>query len=614
MTAGALTIHKSLSQFCGHIPQRRRLQLILLLVLMLFAALAEVATLGAVLPFLALIADPDRLKNYGLFRDVLGFLGWNDVNSVQLAVTMLFAVVAMTAGTIRVVLAWASNKFVFGLGHDLSVEVYRRTLYQPYGYHISNNTSEVVTAINKVQLVVGGLLLPLMQVTIAVTTSIFILGALVAIDPITALGCALGFSGVYVGIMAVTRQQLRANSRLLARSLPERVKTVHEGLGGIRDVLLDHAQSVFADKFRTADAGFQHAQAMNAFIGAAPRFAIESVGMVLLAFFGLFIAGREGGLMAALPVLAALALGAQRLLPLIQQIYAGAVQITTYRDTLHDVMELLGLPISSEQLDARSTRPLPFAREIALAGVEFAYAPDHPAVVRDIDLVIPKGARVGFIGKTGSGKSTLVDLIMGLLEPTEGTIRIDGLALNERMRLDWQKRIAHVPQAIFLSDTTIAENIAFGSAAKDIDIERMQEAARMAMIADFIATLPDGYNTRVGERGVRLSGGQRQRIGIARALYRRADVLVFDEATSALDNETEADVMRAIAGLRRDLTVLLIAHRLSTVAMCDLIVRMEDGRAVSVGSYNEVVLAGDVQGTGDAIEGLTHRPMVATGY
>jgi ABC-type multidrug transport system fused ATPase/permease subunit len=582
--------HKALFQLYGHLSRRRRVQLVLLLALMVLAALCEVATLGAVLPFLALIANPDALADHGSLRGAFAFLGFVEVNSLLLAATILFTAVAIGAGIIRLLFVWASNRLMFGLAHDVCVDVYRRTLYQPYDYHIAKNTSEVVAATNKVQLVVGGILLSFMQAVTAAIISVFIFAALLAIDPLVALGCGLLFAAIYLVIMSATRNRLRVLSRLLSRALPERVKTLQEGLGGIRDVLLDHAQAICAEKFRAADAGFQRAHADSLFIGAAPRFVLETCGIVLIAFLGLLLTSREGGLTAALPVLGALALGAQRMLPLLQQIYAGVVQIRTHRDVLGDVLALLSLPISSESVEAELASPMPFERQITLTGVGFAYASGACPVLRDISLVVPKGARVGFVGQSGSGKSTLIDLVMGLLVPTEGTIRIDGQVLNERSRLRWQKRIAHVPQTVFLSDATIAENIAFGVDAKDIDMERVQEAARVARVADFLVGLPHGYNTKVGERGTSLSGGQRQRIGIARALYRRADVLVFDEATSALDGKTEAEVMDAIAGLGPDLTVFLVAHRLSTLSICSRIVCIQDGRIAGAGSYEEIVL------------------------
>jgi ABC-type multidrug transport system fused ATPase/permease subunit len=292
--------------------------------------------------------------------------------------------------------------------------------------------------------------------------------------------------------------------------------------------------------------------------------------MVLIAGLAVMMARGEGGIAAALPVLGALALGAVRMLPLLQLVYNGWTQVAGNLHNMLNVLDVLDQPMpQAEHLRQKSGQPLPFSREIVLEKLGFSYHEGGKPVFEGLDLTIPRGSRVGIVGKTGSGKSTLTDLIMGLLEPTEGTIRVDGEALTPANVTRWQARIAHVPQAIYLSDGTIAENIAFGVAPAEIEIERMRTAARQAAIADFFETLPQGYETIVGERGVRLSGGQRQRIGIARALYRNADVLVFDEATSALDNETETAVMEAVYCLDRNLTVLIIAHRVSTLRRCD---------------------------------------------
>ena len=294
--------------------------------------------------------------------------------------------------------------------------------------------------------------------------------------------------------------------------------------------------------------------------------------------------------MTALPVLGALALGAQRLLPLLQLIYSGWTSMNTSRQSLADVVAILDLPIEGRYQSTEPIEPLPFEGKIELEGVSFRYGPDRPLVLKDVSLTVNKGARVGFIGKTGSGKSTIMDLVMGLLQPTSGQIKIDGTVLTLENVREWQAQIAHVPQAIYLSDTTIAANIAFGVAESEIDLVRVQEAARHAELEDFIESLSDQYNSIVGERGIRLSGGQRQRIGIARALYKQAKLLVFDEATSALDNETEAAVMASIGSLHRDLTILIIAHRLSTVEKCDQIYRLDGGRLVGRGLPYTVIV------------------------
>ena len=595
------TLDKSVSLFEGfkrlyaHFSTRRKRQLLILLGLMLIGAVAEVVTLGAVLPFLALLADPGKAASFPVLQELFSALGWRDPGQILIPATLLFAFTAISAGAIRLFLTWASQKYVFRLGHDLGVEVYRRTLFQPYSYHVSTNSSELIAGINKVQIVVGGVLLPIMQVITGAVISLFIFGMLIIIDAGVALIAATGFGIMYLAVSFATRARLRSNSKVIAHGQTQRIKIVQEGLGGIRDVLIDQAQPVYLDKFKKSDLALRDAQAMNMFIGAAPRFVIEACGMVLIAILALFLSQGSGGLVTALPVLGALALGAQRLLPLLQLVYNSWAQIVGNRQLLFDTLTILDLPIHPRFETPSQVTPLPFEQGISLNSVSFRYNEGQPLVLDKVTLTIEKGARVGFIGKTGSGKSTIMDLIMGLLEPTAGEIRIDGQVLTVDNLRGWQANIAHVPQAIFLADTTIAENIAFGVPEDEVVIDRVQDAARQAELSEFIESLPEGYKTVVGERGIRLSGGQRQRIGIARALYKQANVLVFDEATSALDSETEAAVMSAIDSLHRDLTILIIAHRLSTVAVCDKVVKLDDGHIVAEGSHEAVVQSGQSQ-------------------
>jgi ATP-binding cassette subfamily B protein len=292
-------------------------------------------------------------------------------------------------------------------------------------------------------------------------------------------------------------------------------------------------------------------------------------GVAALAYV---LVSRQGGIAAALPVLGALALGAQRLLPALQQTYISFTQVQAHAAGFQTVLDLLDQP--APDADRSRAAPAPFTESIALDHCSFRYQPDLPLVLADVSLVIHRGERMALVGPTGSGKSTLADILMGLLAPTSGRLLIDGREVDSEA---WQANIAHVPQSIFLADASIAENIALGIPAAEVDRGRLEAAARQAQIAGFIESLARGYATTVGERGVRLSGGQRQRIGIARALYKQAPVLVFDEATSALDDVTEKALMDTLAGLSRDLTIILIAHRLSTTAYCDRVITVAAG-------------------------------------
>jgi ATP-binding cassette subfamily B protein len=508
-------------------------------------------------------------------------------NQLVLPLTIAFAFAAVAAGAVRILLLWANTRFTVASGADLSMAVYRRTLYQPYSVHVARNSSSVISGIQKVDVAVS----VLAQVLLLLSSTVLLVAvliALVAIDPIVASAAAICFGVSYGLISWFTRRQLRRNSIRIAHEQTQVLKALQEGMGGIRDVLLDGTQPVYCDIYRRADYPLRWAANNNVFIGGSPRFAMEALGMVLIAALAYALSREEGGLGTALPVLGALALGAQRLLPALQLAFSAWSGISGNRASLADAIELLDQPLPADVL-LPAPAPLPLHQAIEFKNVRFRYSAGGPWVLDGLDLVIPKGARIGFVGGTGSGKSTTLDLLMGLLSPTEGQLRVDGEPVEGRRLRAWQRNIAHVPQSIYLADASLAENIAFGVPPATIDFERVRQAARQAQIAEFIEGRPEGYAAHVGERGVRLSGGQRQRIGIARALYKQANVLVFDEATSALDNETEQTVMQAIEGLSDELTIFIIAHRLTTLKNCTQIVELGNSGIKRIGAYQDIV-------------------------
>ena len=569
---------------------RRRRQFYFVIALMIAGAFAELATIGAVLPFLSLLADSSNWERFPWLAKLVDLFGDDSPQGRMMAAIGLFITLAIVSGLLRLQLAWSSQGFIFKLGHELSSEIKRRILLQPYSFHIRTNTSTLIAALEKVHTLVFNVLLPLMQAVTAAFLSIFILAALIYLDPFTATVAAIGFSLIYLLISALTRQRLARNSATLAGAYDERVKIVQESLGGVRDIIIDGSQQVFLDMYRRVDRNLNVARANTAFIAAAPRFVIEALGMVLIAIVAAMLVQREGGIAGAIPILGALALGAQRLLPLLQQIYTGWTSAAGHRSVLSQVLELLALPPNPDWTAREDLEPLPLRDRIVIEHVGFSYSGRRVRALKDVTLEIPRGATVGLIGRTGSGKSTLADLLMGLLEPSEGQIAVDGVPIGRETRQRWWESIAHVPQSIFLADDTIARNIAFGAPRDAIDMARVIEASIRSQLHEYVSGLPGGYETQVGERGVRLSGGQRQRLGIARAIYKQAPVLVLDEATSALDDETEAAVMHALATLRSEgCTTIMIAHRLSTVSRADLVVRLENGAVADIGSYAEVV-------------------------
>jgi len=578
-----------LRRLWSHLSRLRQRQFFLVMVLMLISALLEVVSLGAVLPFIGILIAPERIFGSPFFSNLAQ--GWGIISAEQLILplTLAFAFTALASGVMRLFLTWASMQLAYAGGADLSIEIYRRTLYQPFQVHVSRNSSAIISAITaKVHRIVFELLMPLLILGSSMLLILAITTSLLVINPFVALIVTGGFGSSYALISLFTRRRLRQDSMRISYEETQVVKALQEGLGGIRDVLLDDAQPIYCNIYRDADLALSRAQASVSFISASPRYIMESLGMILIAVLAYALSEQPGGVAEALPVLAALALGAQRLLPALQQGYNSWSTIAGCEASLVDILKLLDQPLPEDGFLGLVT-PLQFHTSIRFDSVSFRYSSGGPLVADGLNIVIPKGSRVGFVGITGSGKSTVIDLLMGLLTPIEGQLIVDDQPIIGSIVKKWQKNIAHVPQSIYLADTTLAENIAFGVPSNNINMERVKLAARQAQIAEFIEAKPNGYNALVGERGIRLSGGQRQRIGIARALYKQANVLVFDEATSALDNTTEQSVMNAIESLNRNLTILMIAHRISTIKSCDIIFEIERGRIIAQGTYDELL-------------------------
>lgn len=583
------SILKLLKRLWGHVNTRRQKQFGLLLILMILASFAEILSIGAVLPFLGVLTAPDRIFEHPALQPLIQALDLSTPDQLLLPITVAFGSAALLAGAMRLLLVWANIRLSYATGADLGINIYRRTLYQPYAIHVARNSSQVINGITtKASSVINSIILPALVIISSSVMLIAILIALLTVAPIIVMVSFGGFGIIYIFVIRIARRQLFTDSESIARESTRVIKSLQEGLGGIRDVLIDGSQAVYCQVYRNADLPLRRSQGNVVFIGTSPRYAIEALGMILIAALAYAIAKHSDSIDRAIPVLGALALGAQRLLPVLQQAYGAWSGILGGQVSLQDTLELLDQPLP-DFADQSTVEPLPFKQQINLKQLSYRYGPDTPWVLRELNLSVDKGSRTGFIGTTGSGKSTLLDIVMGLLSPTEGSLEIDGQTITVANHRAWQVHIAHVPQTIFLADNTIEENIAFGIPREQVDRERVQQAARHAQIAGTIETWPDRYQTFVGERGVRLSGGQRQRIGIARALYKRADVIIFDEATSALDNETERAVMRAIEELGEDITILIIAHRLTTLKNCTQIVELSDGTIKRTGGYQDIV-------------------------
>ena len=539
-----------LSQLLRHLSRRRRRQLAAVLALMLLSSIAELVSLAAVLPFLAVLTNPAPLWNQPLVQQWAPWLGISSVKELLLPMTLAFAGATIGAGAIRLLTLWVNVRLAAAIGSDLSCEAYRRTLYQPYAVQVARNSSGLISSIsNDVARLISQVLNPLLLLLSSVLNVVALVVVLVAVDWAIAVGVGVVIALVYVAAMAGSKRPLQ---RL-----------------GQRQVALDR------QLIQVLQEGLRH-------VSSYPRLVMEPAGVALIAMVGYLLAS-QGGVDKALPLLGALALGSQKLLPLAQKVYEGWSQTRNAKGSLVNLLAFLVQPLPAVAL-LPPPQPLAFRQSIRLEDVCFRYGPELPSVLQGVNLEIRRGERIGLIGSTGSGKTTTVDLLMGLLAPTNGKVLVDRDDLHDPQHperlMAWRAGIAHVPQSIYLADSTIAANIAFGIPREQIDLERVRQAAEQAQIASFIESTPQSYDTFVGERGARLSGGQRQRIGIARALYKNAQVLVLDEATAALDNSTEESVMQAVISLSRELTVLMIAHRLTTLACCDRVIELAAGSPI----------------------------------
>ncbi len=577
-----------LISFWKYLDKRHKRRSWLIFILMIIVSFAEVISIGAILPFLGVLTSPELVYQNAFMQPIIQTLELNSANQLILPLTIVFIAAALIAGVMRITLLNAINHFERVVGTDLNIDVYRNTLYQSYSDHLNRNSSYIVSLITKkTDVVIRGTFRAALTLVSSVLILIGIVSVLIMINVEVALGVLGGFGLIYWGITRYTRKRRAINSQLIANEHTKMIKVLQEGMGGIRDILINASQQFYCSLFRNSDVHLRRAIADNDFIAFSPRFAIEALGMTLVAILAYYMSQGANEAEDIVPILGAMAMGAQRLLPALQAIYSSVSNIDSSRHSLQEVLDLLSqtLPAYAEQPPAI---PMSFKKEIRLNNLSFRYGENIPMVLNRINLTLTKGKSIGFIGVTGSGKSTLLDIIMGLLSPTEGVLTVDGVVVTMNNIRNWQANIAHVSQEVYLSDSTIEENIAFGQHKNNIDFNLVKQSAKRACIAELIESWPEQYKTVIGERGVRLSGGQVQRIGIARALYRQASILVFDEATSALDSKTEKLVMDSIKDLGKNITVLIIAHRVTTLKDCDQVVELGDSKIIRIGSYNDL--------------------------
>tara|TARA_Y200000002_G_C22688347_1_gene666935 strand:- start:3929 stop:5698 length:1770 start_codon:yes stop_codon:yes gene_type:complete len=559
----------------SHFSKKRKKQFILVLLLMLFASVAEVVSLGAIFPFLAVLADPTLITENIFFKSLLDFSIFKSDTELIFFFTMCFIFSAIVSGILRVLLLIFSIRVSFAAGADISNKIFFKTLFQPYSVHISRNSSEIVNGVfNKTSMIIHGVLMPIFMLISAIIFIVFVFSAIVFVDPLIAGLVSLVLSSIYILIATISRRSLNINGEKVSNESTKMIKYLQEGIGGIRNILIDNSQEYYLKFYKLSDAQLRLAQGTNQIFTLSPRYVMEAFGMVSISLIAYYFGNLTNDFSSLLPILGTLALGAQRLLPIFQQAYGNWGSIQAYKAPLKDTLELLDQNIIVADPKALN---LNFEKEIRLENLDFVYENQDKKTLNKINLSIEKGSKVGIIGPTGSGKSTLMDILMGLLEPSSGKLIIDGEEITTKNVSSWQKKISHVPQEIFLSDSSIKENIAFGVNINDIDMKKVESAAKKAQISSFIDSLPKKYDTRVGENGINLSGGQRQRLGLSRAFYKDSSVIFLDEATSALDNDTEEDVMNSINDKSLNATLIIIAHRITTLKKCDKLILLESG-------------------------------------
>ena len=564
----------------------RRLQI--LVVLMAFAEIAGVVSIG---PFMALVGDISQLQGEGRLADLYRATGLEDPRDFLFWVGIGVLVVLAVAACISTFTVWRLSIYGAQVGAELGNRLFRHYMHQSWLFHASGSSSQLTNRIAQESTrITGQIINPLMQMNAKLVMALFMTLAIFLYNPLVAITGFLLFSGTYMLLYKTVRRRLVRNGRHISEAQQMRFKLMGEGFGGIKDALLLGRQKVFTDRFQVECEKFAAAQGTNLALGQVPRYAMEFIAFGSIIFLVLYLlSAHEGNLGEILPVLSVYALAGFKLLPAFQQAYTGLSQIRgnlAAFDAVRDDLRASSLTVATSSVP--TGRRLTPRSEIRFDNVAFSYPGKKEPALEGVNITIPINQVIGLVGASGSGKSTAIDLLLGLIQPQQGNLMIDGQPLTEENRRAWQNSLGFVPQSIFLADSSIRENIAFGLPHEAIDEDKVNRAATMAHLDELLAELPQGLGTTVGERGIQLSGGQKQRIGIARALYHDADVLVLDEATSALDGITEKLIMDTIHDFSGKKTIIMIAHRLATVRQCDIIYFLEKGRITDHGTYDEL--------------------------
>ena len=578
---------KLLKKLWHFLEKKRKRQFFGLIFLTIITSFAEMISLGAIFPFITVLTNPEQVYEIPFLGEILISNGMEKGDELIIPLATIFALAALIAGLMRLFLLKVSVLISNATGADLSINVFERTLYQPYSTHISRSSSEVISGITQKVNAATNVLISVVTVITNSFLFLSIMATLIIIDPLIAILSMSTFGIAYLITAVYTSNRLDQNSKTIAEKQTYVVRSLQESLGAIRDVLLDGTQKIYKNLYSRSIRRLMKASGSNRFINQSPRYAMESLGMILISVFIVTIFIRDGGIATALPIIGVLGLGAQRLLPIMQQIYGNWSVVIGSKASLIDVIDLLNQPLPEKKNPKKESSK--FSEAIVLEDIGFSYDINSKPILKNLNIRLNKGMKIGLVGETGSGKSTFLDILMGLLIPTSGKIKIDNNPISENNLTKLHSLIAHVPQNIYLADASISENIAFGIDQNKIDIPLVERVADEALVKKFLDDQGSNLDSGVGERGIKLSGGQRQRIGIARALYKRSGLIIFDEATSSLDEQTETEIMDTIYNLDNELTIVLVAHRISTLKRCDEIYEMKNGSLKLIGTYDDLL-------------------------
>lgn len=576
------------------LPKGDPFKVAILLLMMLIAAVLEVIGIGMIPAFVSIVAAPEQVLNYEPIQGLLSFLNISTDRELLIWGSAALVGAFIVKSIYIITFNFFEARFIFNRRFIVSHDLMRCYMQAPYTFHLGRNTAELLRNISQeVNLIVEGIFITLLQISREAIMSLSILIFLFAVEPWITL-FVIAVSGFGAGtFLFATQKKVKRYGLEEQGHRREMIKAVNQGLGGIKDARILNREHEFIKAFSDEAYASTRLKAFIRFIQQIPKPVVETSAVITMMLISALMVWQGRPMSTIIPILTLFAMATVRLMPSVQQIsslYTRLKYNLVAIDPIYNDRKNLEQYNRLFNEDRKSKQLLPLKKEISAEEVSYIYpgSEDYEKALDRVSFTIPKGGAIAFVGESGAGKSTIVDLLLGLLEPTEGVIRVDGKDIQKSLSA-WQKNIGYIPQSIYLGDETIRSNVAFGIPKEESDDKKVWEALELAQLAEMVRKLPLGLDTVIGERGTRVSGGQRQRIGIARALYHKPEVIVMDEATSALDNITEKEITNAIESLKGERTVIIIAHRLTTVENCDTLYLMKEGEIMDSGSYNDLI-------------------------